>query len=89
MIPKMRAAPFYLLLCSVLHPAELPKPKNEIIAYVFVKNRVLQSGEVAATKLTRVNYAFANLQNGLIVEGFGHDAENFPALNALKQAIRI
>jgi chitinase len=50
---------------------------------------VLQSGEVAATKLTRVNYAFANLQNGLIVEGFGHDAENFPALNALKQAIRI
>jgi chitinase len=86
MIPTMRAAPFYLLLCSVLHPAELRQPKNEIIAYVFVKDRVLQSGEVAATKLTRVNYAFANLQKGLIVEGFAHDAENFAALNALKQA---
>jgi chitinase len=86
MIPKMRAALFYLLLCSVLHPAELRQPKNEIIAYVFVKDRVLQPGEIAPTKLTRVNYAFANLQNGRIVEGFAHDAENFAALNALKQA---
>jgi chitinase len=73
-------------LSSGLRPAELPKPKNEIIAYVFVKERVLQPGEVAAAKLTRVNYAFANLQNNRIVEGFAHDAENFAALNALKQA---
>jgi chitinase len=86
MIPTMRAAVFCLILCFVLRPAELPKPKNEIIAYVFVKDRMLQPGEVAATKLTRVNYAFANLQNGRIVEGFAHDAENFAALKALKQA---
>ncbi|MGI9075029.1 MAG: glycoside hydrolase family 18 protein [Bryobacteraceae bacterium] len=81
----MRAAVFWLILSSILRPAELRKPKNEIIAYVFVKDRVLQPGEVAAAKLTRVNYAFANLQNGRIVEGFAHDVENFAALNALKQ----
>jgi chitinase len=83
----MRAAAFCLIfLPSVLGSAELPKPDNEIIAYVFVKDRVLQPREVAAAKLTRVNYAFANLQNGRIVEGFAHDAENFVALNTLKQA---
>jgi chitinase len=82
----MRAAAFCLIfLPSVLGSAELPKPDNEIIAYVFVKDRVLQPREVAAAKLTRVNYAFANLQNGRIVEGFAHDAENFAALNALKR----
>ncbi|WP_433982858.1 glycosyl hydrolase family 18 protein [Tunturiibacter empetritectus] len=36
--------------------------------------------------MTRINYAFADLQNGKIVEGFAHDAENFAALNALKHA---
>lgn len=86
MIPTMRAVAFCLITYFALHSAELPKPNNEIIAYVFVKDRVLQPGEIAAAKLTRVNYAFANIQNGRILEGFAHDAENFAALNALKQA---
>jgi chitinase len=42
-------------------------------------------GEVAARKLTRINYAFANLRDGMIVEGFAHDAENLAALNSLKR----
>ncbi len=82
----MRAVAFCLIsLSCALFPAELPKPKDEVIAYLFVKDRVIQPGEIAASKLTRVNYAFANLQNGRVVEGFAHDAENFAALNALKQ----
>jgi chitinase len=65
--------------------ASLPQPKGQIIAYVFAKDSVIQPGEIAADKLTRINYAFANLKDGRIVEGFAHDAENFAALNALKK----
>jgi chitinase len=67
-----------------LRAASPPAPAKQIIGYIFPKDRVIAPGEVAARKLTRINYAFANLQNGVIVEGFGHDAENFAALNSLK-----
>ena len=59
--------------------------KTEIIAYVFPRGRVLRTDEVAAKKLTRINYAFANLADGKIVEGFEHDKENFAILKELKQ----
>jgi chitinase len=59
--------------------------KVEIIAYVFPRDRVLRPDEVAATKLTRINYAFANVAEGKVVEGFAHDKENFAILNGLKQ----
>jgi chitinase len=68
-----------------LHAASSPAPTKQIIAYIFPKDRVIAPGEVAARKLTRINYAFANLQNGMIVEGFAHDAENFAVLNSLKR----
>jgi chitinase len=67
-----------------LRAATSPAPTKQIIAYIFPRDRVIASGEVAANKVTRINYAFANLQNGSIVEGFAHDAENFAALNSLK-----
>ena len=51
--------------------------KAEIIAYVFPRDRVLGPNEVAAKKLTRINYAFANVADGKVVEGFAHDKENF------------
>jgi chitinase len=59
--------------------------KLEIIAYVFPRDRVLRPDEVAAKKLTRINYAFANVADGKVVEGFAHDKENFAILNGLKQ----
>jgi chitinase len=59
--------------------------KLEIIAYVFPRDRVLRPDEVAAKKLTRINYAFANVSDGKVVEGFAHDKENFAILNGLKQ----
>lgn len=60
--------------------------QKAIIAYIFVKDRVLSPSEVSAGKLTRINYAFANLQHGEVVEGFAHDAENFAVLNSLKKS---
>jgi chitinase len=59
---------------------------KEIIAYVFPQNRVLGANEVNVRQMTRINYAFANIKDGEIVEGFTHDAENFAILNTLKRS---
>ncbi len=56
-----------------------------MIAYVFPQDRLLQPNEVAATRLTRINYAFANLKGGRLVPGFSHDQENLAFLVSLKQ----
>lgn len=58
---------------------------REIIAYLFPQNRVLAPDEVNARRLTRINYAFANIKDGEIVPGFSHDEENFAILNRLKR----
>jgi len=63
-----------------LRAATSPTPEKEIIAYIFPKDRIIAPAEVAAGKVTRINYAFANLQNGVVVEGFAHDAEKFSIL---------
>jgi len=56
-----------------------------IVAYIFPQEHAIQPGEIAARKLTRINYAFANIKDGRIVNGFTHDDENLAALVALKQ----
>lgn len=62
-----------------------PAVTREVIAYVFPRDRVLGPEEVNAKRLTRINYAFANIKNGEIIEGFPHDAENLALLNKLKR----
>lgn len=57
----------------------------QIIAYIFPRDRALQPGDVAAAKLTRINYAFANIQDGRIVTGSPVDEANFATLVGLKQ----
>jgi chitinase len=42
-------------------------------------------GDIAAQKLTRINYAFANINNGRIVNGYSNDDQNLASLVALKQ----
>ena len=59
--------------------------QKAIIAYVFVQDRILQPGEIAAEKLTRINYAFANIKQGRIVSGFKNDDQNLATLVSLKQ----
>jgi chitinase len=56
-----------------------------VCAYVFPNGTVLTPGQLDARKLTRVNYAFANIAQGRMVEGSSIDAANFVALNALKK----
>src|ERR1700730_18163208 len=84
----LRIVSALVLLClafAQLSFARVPA-KKAIVAYVFVKDAVLGPNDVAAGSLTRVNYAFANIENGKIVEGFSHDRENFQVLNDLKKA---
>ena len=64
------------------HQKTLPP---QIIAYIFPRNRALQPAEIAAKQLTRVNYAFANIQDGRIVTGSPADEANFATLVSLKQ----
>jgi chitinase len=59
--------------------------QKAVIAYVFPQDRELQKDEVAASQLTRIDYAFANIQAGRIVNGFKYDDQNLATLVALKQ----
>ncbi len=75
-----------LLGCaSAVFAATAGREQPQVIAYVFPQQTLLQPGDIAVQKLTRINYAFANIQDGKIVEGFPNDAANFATLNALKK----
>ncbi len=56
-----------------------------IIGYVFAGNTALDSAQIAADRLTHINYAFANIRDGRVVEGFDQDAANLAALVALRR----
>lgn len=70
------------LLSSTAHAKT---DKYAIAAYVFPRNMVLTSDQVAAKKLTRINFAFANINQGQIVEGDPSDAANLAILVGLKK----
>jgi chitinase len=80
-----------MLLVAMPLAASPPKPVvrqprlPQIIAYIFPRDRVLQPTDVDAAKLTRINYAFANIQDGRIVIGAPVDQANFATLVGLKQ----
>jgi chitinase len=77
------------LLVSVLAASHFASaqaaPAPTIVAYVFQQDNVLQAGQIDAASLTRINYAFANIDHGRIVTGFTNDAANFAFLDSLKQ----
>jgi chitinase len=60
-------------------------PRPVVVGYVFPQNDLLQPGQIDARRLTRINYAFADLQQGLIVNGHASDDANLAALVALKR----
>ncbi len=60
-----------------------PRP-YALIAYVFPRAGVVDPGEIAAEKLTHVNFAFANVVGGQVVEGSKDDASEIRALTSLR-----
>ncbi len=92
-LPHHRKLPatWSLLLLAATMPflparnAACASAKPVVTAYVFTEGKPLGPGQVDGRKLTRVNYAFANIEQGRIVEGSAADAGNLAALNALKR----
>lgn len=56
-----------------------------VAGYVFPQDMVLQPGQVDGRGMTRIYYAFANIENGRMVEGFAQDAQNIPLVTALRR----
>jgi chitinase len=71
------------LPCICCAATALPEPM--VVGYVFNQDAALQPGQIDAKRLTRVNYAFANIKDGLMVTGFASDAQNFAFLTGLKK----
>jgi chitinase len=75
---------FALAAAAWAAPAAPPSDRV-IIAYLFPQERVIEPGEIAVEQLTHINYAFADIKDGKVVEGFSHDAENFKVLAGLRK----
>ena len=83
---KLRWVPLCLSLACLSVPlfASKAPEKMEVTGYVFARNAVLTPGQVDPTHLTRINYAFANIQSGRMVVGGPADAQNFALLTAMR-----
>ena len=80
-----RVAAVFVALTVATFCSAAKSQGNAVVGYVFAQNNVLKPGDVDAAKLTRINYAFANIEDGRIVEGFAADKANFAALSSLKR----
>jgi chitinase len=65
--------------------ATLGVPSPVIIGYVFPRDELIVPSDIAAGKLTHINYAFADVKDGRVVEGFPRDADNLKLLVALRR----
>jgi chitinase len=84
----LRHTATFLALLLVAGPAaaRATEPaRPAVIGYVFPRDRVLESHQVRAEKLTHVNFAFANVVGGRVVEGSPRDAGNLKVLTGLRQ----
>jgi GH18 family chitinase len=74
-----------VLLAAGSPAARAAEPvRPAVIGYVFARDRVLEPHQVRAEKLTHVNYAFANVVGGRVVEGGPRDADNLKVLTGLR-----
>ena len=60
--------------------------KFDVTGYVFTRQMALAPGQVDPRKLSRINYAFANIQDGRMVLGAPADAQNLALLTAMRNA---
>lgn len=82
----LAAATLLLTLPGAATAVAAGDAERVIIGYVFPRERVIDPAEIDASKLTHVNYAFANVANGVVVEGSAKDAENLKVLTGLRAA---
>jgi chitinase len=74
---------FAALIATV---AASPQPAPPVIVgYVFPQNGALQHGQIDPRGMTRINYAFAAIQNGRMVIASAGDSANLHQLTALRK----
>jgi chitinase len=73
------------MLSPLAQPQAAPHEAKAVVGYVFPQETVLQPGQIDARRLTRINYAFANIADGRMVNGFATDKQNFAYLHSLKK----
>ena len=61
------------------------EPAPMLIGYVYGNNVNLDGAKIPVEQLTHINYAFANIEGGEIVEGSPEDAANLQLINRLKE----
>lgn len=81
---------FLLVILSLLAVAGLravPPATHgpQVIAYVFSPGAVLQPNQIDPHSVTRINYAFANIQDGRVVLGHPYDSANLALLTSLRK----
>lgn len=69
-------------LCAA---ASVKPPEPLVVACVFPGNTILKPGQIDAHRVTRINFAFANIAGGRMVTGSAADAENLTYLTALRK----
>jgi chitinase len=89
--PRFRLSLRTLLAFLLLAPVPLQgtaraaPAKPIVVAYVFPRASILSADQISAKRLTRINFAFANIEDGRIVEGTPNDTQNLAVLNGLKR----
>jgi len=78
------ACPLLVPLASLLAAAPPPR-RPAIIGYVFARGGTIRPDEIAAEKLTHLNFAFASLRGGRLVESEAGDAANLAVLTGLRR----
>ena len=86
----VKRSPSFLLVFTLIAPAigfSAPKTpaRFEVTGYVFTRGSALTPGQIDPRKLTRINYAFANIKNGRMVPGETPDAQNFAMLTTMRK----
>lgn len=71
---------------SLSYAASRTHGEFAVTGYVFTRGTALTPGQVDARYLTRINYAFANIQSGRMVLGAPSDAQNLAQLTALRNS---
>lgn len=75
----------FFIACTEKVKKSETKDENKIVAYVHGWQDNWGENNEKANQITHINYAFANIKEGKVVEGYENDGEALKKLNQLKQ----